>query len=121
MKKYFLAFALLLTSFVSFAEVQSFLFVPLEVRLIDPTYPPKPRPKAPIMVPEVSLIDHTLYIYDVAYDLTLALVDEDDEVIYTVFVPANTSSVVLPSWLEGDYQLLFIPDEDYYFAGEISL
>jgi len=80
-----------------------------------------PIPKSPIQVPTVSLDDHTLYIYDVAYDLTLALVDEDDEVVYTVFVPANTSSVVLPSWLEGDYQLLLIPDEDYYFAGEISL
>ena len=63
----------------------------------------------------------TLYIYDVVYDLTLVLVDEDDEVVYSVFVPANTSSVVLPSWLEGDYQLLLIPDENYYFAGEISL
>jgi len=80
-----------------------------------------PFPKSPILVPTVSIDGHTLYIYDVAYDMTLMLVDEDDEVVYSVFVPANTSSVVLPSLLEGDYQLLLIPDENYYFAGEISL
>ena len=95
--------------------------ITLQVHQVDPTGTLGSGQRTPVLIPTVSLDDHTLYIYDVAYDLTLALVDEDDEVIYTVFVPANTSSVVLPSWLEGDYQLLLIPDEDYYFAGEISL
>lgn len=121
MKKYLLASFLLLTSLVSFAEVQSFELITLEVKFFDPTSPTKPRPKSPVTVPEVSIDGHTLYIYDVAYDMTLMLVDEDDEVVCSVFVPANTSTVYLPTTLTGDFQLLLIPDEDYYFAGEISL
>lgn len=80
-----------------------------------------PAPKLPIPIPEVALDDHTLYLYDVDYDLTLVLMDEDDQISYTVFIPANTTSVVLPSWFEGDYLLLLIPDEDYYYVGDISL
>lgn len=78
-------------------------------------------PKSPVLVPTISLDNHTLYLYDVDYDLTLVLMDEDDQISYTVFIPANTTSVVLPSWLEGDYLLLLIPDEDYYYVGDISL
>lgn len=119
MKKLIALLAFLCCSSISInAEIFELLFV---VEYTNKSVLGNHQPKSPILVPEASLDDHTLYIYDVAYDLTLALVDEDDEVVYTVFVPANTSSVVLPSWLEGDYQLLLIPDEDYYFAGEISL
>ena len=124
MKKVLFAFALSLVCAHLSSQTLDFVFgdlITLEVRYDHPLHGGMPLPKSPIQAPQVTFDDHTLYIYDVAYDLTLALVDEDDEVVYSVFVPANTSSVVLPSWLEGDYQLLLIPDENYYFAGEISL
>ena len=124
MKKLVFTILLSIMSAYSFAQNSQIILgdlVHCQVRYDQPLNGGAPIPKSPILVPTVSLDDHTLYIYDVAYDLTLVLVDEDDEVVYSVFVPANTSSVVLPSWLECDYQLLLIPDEDYYFAGEISL
>jgi len=87
----------------------------------DPIIGGFPMPKSPVEPPMVSLDDHTLYIYDVAYDFTLMLVDENDDVIYSTFVPANTASVVLPSTLTGTYTLQLIPNGTYYFEGEIEL
>ena len=81
-------------------------------------------PKSPALPPEapvVSIDDHTLYLYDVDYDLTLCLLDEDGEEVYTVFIPANTASVVLPATLTGDYELQLYTDGIYYFAGWVEL
>ena len=81
-----------------------------------------PIPKSPIEAPTVSIDGHTLYLYGVDFDLTLQLVDENDDVVYTVFVPANTSSVVLPSTLTGEFELQLIPTTGiYYFVSDITL
>ena len=124
MKKLVFTILLSIMSAHSFAQNSQIILGDLihcQVRYDHPIVGGNPFPKSPILVPTVSLDDHTLYIYDVDYDMTLVLVDEDDEVAYSVFVPANTSSVILPATLTGDFQLLLIPDEDFYFAGEISL
>ena len=97
------------------------VLVDLTVQIVDPFGNGHPIPKSPAEAPTVSLDDHTLYIYDVAYDFTLMLVDENDDVIYSTFVPANTASVVLPSTLTGTYTLQLIPNGTYYFEGEIEL
>ena len=84
----------------------------------------KPVPKSPALppeAPEASIDDHTLYLYDVDYDLTLCLLDEDSGEVYTVFIPANTASVVLPATLTGDYELQLYTDGIYYFAGWVEL
>ena len=124
MKKIVFTILLSIMSAYSFAQNSQIILgdlVHCQVRYDHPVVGGNPFPKSPILVSTVSIDGHTLYIYDVAYDMTLVLVDEDDEVVYSVFVPANTSTVYLPTTLTGDFQLLLIPDEDYYFAGEISL
>ena len=78
-------------------------------------------PRGPVLVPDVSLDSHTLYLYNVGYDLTLVLLDEDDEVAYTAFIPANTASVVLPATLSGDYEMQLYPGGSYYFYGWVEL
>ncbi len=90
-----------------------------QVKPVTPIIGGNPLPKSPVEPPMASLDDHTLYIYDVAYDFTLMLVDENDDVIYSTFVSANTASVVLPSTLTGTYTLMLIPNGTYYFEGEI--
>ena len=51
-----------------------------QVKPVTPIIGGNPLPKSPVEPPMVSLDDHTLYIYDVAYDFTLMLVDENDDV-----------------------------------------
>lgn len=78
-------------------------------------------PALPPQTPEASIDGHTLYLYDVDYDLTLCLLDEDGEEAYTVSVPANTASVVLPATLTGDYELQLYTGGIYYFTGWVEL
>jgi hypothetical protein len=53
-------------------------------------------------------------------DYTLELRDENDVVVYTDYVPAGTTQVVLPSTLSGDFELRLVADT-YYYIGYISL
>jgi len=78
-------------------------------------------PKSPVQSPTVSIDGRTLYLYDIGYDLTLRLVDENDNVVYTVFVPAGTTSVVLTSTFTGSFELQLFPGGLYYFVSDITL
>ena len=53
-------------------------------------------------------------------DYTLNLYDEDDEVVYSVFVPAGSTMIVLPSTLSGSFEIRFETDT-YYYYGYIDL
>ena len=68
----------------------------------------------------IGLEDHTLYMSNVDFDCELQILDENDDVVYTTFVAANTSTIVLPSTLLGEYQILLI-DEERYFYGWLNL
>ncbi len=72
-------------------------------------------------IPNTSLDENTLYFYNVDYDLTLVLLDEDGEEAYTTFVPAGTATVVLPSSLSGVYELQLLPGGSFYFYTVIQL
>lgn len=53
-------------------------------------------------------------------DYTLSLYDEDDDLVYSVFVPAGTTQVVLPTTLSGTFEIHFETDT-YYYYGYIDL
>lgn len=53
-------------------------------------------------------------------DFTLELRDENDVVVYTDYVPAGTTLIILPSMLSGDFELRLVGDT-YYYIGYISL
>ena len=53
-------------------------------------------------------------------DFTLELLDEDGVVVYSVYVPAGTTLIVLPSTLSGDFELRLVADT-YYYRGYITL
>ena len=53
-------------------------------------------------------------------DYTLSLYDEDDGLVYSVFVPAGTTQVVLPTTLSGTFEIRFETDT-YYYYGYINL
>ena len=52
-------------------------------------------------------------------DYTLSLYDEDDALVYSVFVPAGTTQVVLPTTLSGTFEIRF--ETDTYYYGYIDL
>ena len=94
----------------------------LQVRDVNPGGTLGGHPRTPVARPSIAQDDHTLYFNNVGYDLTLVLLDEDGEEAYTTFVPAGTTSVVLPSTLSGDYELQLYPDDSvYYFYTDIEL
>lgn len=82
--------------------------IPLQVGYEDPTGSAGEMPRSPIQPPFVSIEDNVLYMGEVPYDVTLQLIDEDMDIVYTVFVPAYTPSVILPSNLSGEYELRLI-------------
>lgn len=77
-------------------------------------------PRNPINPPSVSIEGNTLYIESGHPDYTLQLVDEEDVVVYEVFVDADTNVVLLPSTLVGEYRLNLLWDE-WCFWGYIEL
>ena len=123
MKKRFLF--LLLTALLSMTSISSManpVNIQLSAEIIDPKEEQDNPHRGPILIPNVSIDGHTLYLYHVGYDLTVVLLDEDGEAAYTVYVPAGTSAVNLPATLSGDYEIQLYPDDSsYYFYGWVEL
>lgn len=92
----------------------------IPMRIIDegelgngPTYAP-PRPWY------ITQDDYVLTLPAFEDDFTLELRDENDVIVYTDYVPAGTTQVVLPSTLSGDFELRLVADT-YYYRGYINL
>lgn len=64
--------------------------------------------------------DYVLTLPAFEDDFTLELRDENDVIVYTDYVPAGTTQVVLPSMLSGDFELRLVADT-YYYRGYINL
>ena len=107
---------------MSFSSTQVNAFpIDLEAGYVDPHDGQGDPHRGPVLVPDVSLDGNTLLL-NVGYDLTLVLLDEDGEAVYTVYVPAGTSAVMLPATLSGDYEIQLYPDgSSYYFFGWVEL
>lgn len=91
--------------------------VPLQVGFDDPTNDQGNHPRTP--VPQVSIEDFTLTFTTPCYGYTLELIDENDDVAYTTVITLGT--LVLPSTLSGEYQLLLLPNDgsNIYFFGNV--
>ena len=76
--------------------------------------------KSPVRPWSIDLTDNVITMPATPCDYTLNLYDEDGEVVYTVFLPAGTTQVVLPTTLSGDFEIRF-ETATYYYYGFISL
>lgn len=124
MKKLFVSLLMCMLSMGANAQVPQVpqgTVINFQMQITDPQVGGVALPKSPVQSPLVSIDGHTLYLYDIGYDLTLRLVDENDDVVYTVFVPAGTTSVVLPSTFTGGFELQLFPGGLYYFVSDITL
>lgn len=95
-------------------------YLELNVSFIDPTEEQGDPQKDSSMPPSVYLIDNELYFDTPCDGCTLNIVDENDVVVYTLVIPAGTTSLVLPSTLLGEYELQIICGY-YLFYGKIDL
>ena len=94
--------------------------IPLKIGRIDPTNPVLPRPKSPVLAPTVYIDGYALTFDTPCDGCTLQLVDENDVVVYSIIIPAGTTTLYLPSYLEGTFELQIICGE-WLFYGEIEL
>ena len=92
----------------------------LSVDIIDPTDETNNPHRNPIPVPEVSIEDYTLFFDTPCDGCLLRIVNEDDDVEYSTIIPIGTTSLVLPTYLSGNYELQIISGE-YIFYGDITL
>ena len=109
MKRIILGLALILAA--SFSGVKAEEVgdeIDLEVGIFDPTGSYDPYEKGPVLVPSVSLEGHTLYFATSCDGCILRLLDENDAVVYSTIIPTDTTSLVLPSYLSGEYEIQII-------------
>ena len=87
------------------------------------TYPLPGHGRGPICPPSASIDGYTLYFWDTC-DFTIYIKEEeengDEQVVYTIFVPASMTSTILPNNLFGFYIIEVVRDNQC-FIGEIEL
>lgn len=120
MKKFFFIFSLLLASFNTFAGEAQLVGENLTLTYVTPyTNPHNGHGRGPVYIPAVSIDGYSLYFWD-ATDFTISIVDDDEQVVYTTFVPADETIVALPTSLSGTYTIEVIRGSQT-FKGVISL
>ena len=75
--------------------------------------------KSPVCPPTVLLNDYTLYFQASHPEFVLNIL-VDDEIVYTCIVNTNVTTLELPSFLLGEYEIQLIA-EPYCFIGYITL
>ena len=86
----------------------------------DPTDPMDDDKRSPILVPEVDIDGYTLTFYTPCDGCVLRLIDENDVVVYSTVIPTGATSLVLPSYLSGDYEIQIVRGI-FCFYGYINL
>ena len=95
--------------------------IPLSVMIEDPIPIIPGLGKGPESAPTITQDGYEFSFQSSHPAYTLYIV-EDDVVVYSVLVSLSTTSVILPSWLSGEYELQLHPDDcNYYFYGYIEL
>ena len=77
-------------------------------------------PRVPIAIPHVAIDDYTLTFYTPCDGCKLLLLDENESLAFSTVIPVGTSTLVLPSYLSGTYQIQIISG-NICFWGYIDL
>ena len=76
--------------------------------------------KAPLRPLVITQDDYILTFPAQGNDHMLVFRDDTGTVVYTTFVPAGSTQIVLPSTLSGDFEIRLVADA-YYYIGFIVL
>ena len=116
-----LLFIVMMSPSVSFASDDDEDEIELLVGSDDPDPIIPPLGRGPVYVPTASLDGHQITFLSSHDDFTLSIV-ENGVTTYTTYVAAETKTVVLPSYLQGNCEIMLVPDGGgYYFYGFITL
>ena len=119
MKKLLFVATLLLGSVLCgnlYAGVQT--DIPLQI--IDEGGSGNNTPKGPDNPLIIHQDDNVLMLPSMGIGMVLQLLDNTGVVVYSTFVPAGTTQVVLPTTMTGTYELRLITST-YYYMGYITL
>ena len=94
--------------------------IDLEVGYTDPDHNQSEDPRYPILIPQVGIDGYTLTFNTRCDGCTLRLIDENDTVVYTTVIPVGTTTLILPSYLSGEYKIEIIQGI-YCFWGYVEL
>ena len=119
MKKLFVLLAFSILSFSGSAQDGGGDEIPLTVEWDDPTGTLNPLPKSPVSIPSLFLLGHSLCFmgYHAAYVLQIW---DMDSLVYSTYVPAGTTTIIIPASLSGSYEIRLVADT-YYYRGYVSL
>ncbi len=92
----------------------------LEAGYVDPEDEGGDPHRSPILIPEVGIDNYTLTFYTPCDGCTLRLLDENDNIPFVTVIPVGTTTLVLPSYLSGTYQIQIISG-NICFWGYIDL
>ena len=94
--------------------------IELTVQIDDDTPTCPSTPKTPAGVPVVDQNGNVI-TFKASHDpYTLCIADEDGFTVYSVSVPTSVVTVILPTWLSGDYEIRLLTGESYYFYGDVT-
>ena len=94
--------------------------IDLEAEYVDPDLDQNDYPRSPILIPHVGIDGYTLTFYTPCDGCTLRLLDESGNVVYTTVIPVGATTLVLPSYLSGEYRIEIIQGV-FCFWGYIEL
>ena len=94
--------------------------IDLEVGYTDPDHNQNEAPRSPVLIPHVGIDGYTLTFYTPCDGCTLRLIDENNNVVYATVIPVGATTLVLPSYLSGDYKVEIIQGI-YCFWGYVEL
>ena len=86
----------------------------------DPSDESTPIPKTPVPPLIISQDGNILTLPATSVDYTLQLRDENGIVVYSSYIPAGTTQIILPATLSGEFEIRFVA-ATYYYIGYISL
>lgn len=120
-KRFIIVF--LLTAIFSTSSLNVFadpIHILLQIGYDDPIEGDDGLQRGPVFIPKLYLDDYSL-IFDTPCDgCTLTQLDEDGDVAYTTIIPIGTTTLSLPAYLSGNYEIQIIRG-NFCFWGYFNL
>lgn len=109
----------LLTAMLSLTSVDVYADptdIELQVGYVDPIDGDSGQHRGPVLIPCISIDNFTLYFTTPCDGCTLRLLDENGVVVYSTVIPTGTISLVLPSYLIGEYEIQIIQGNNCFYG-----